>query len=111
MKIHAARIAAHLVLPAGADQRAEQHQRKSNVRDRRTGLGKIAFQNAADVRGVRYESEAPKSTLYCLPQSGVEIHLFTHLVVREDAHILFGFGTERENLVPDAKGNDKWPTP
>jgi Holliday junction DNA helicase RuvA len=49
-----------------------------------------------DVGGVGYEIEAPMSTFYGLPAVGAEIHLFTHLVVREDAHILFGFGTERE---------------
>jgi Holliday junction DNA helicase RuvA len=49
-----------------------------------------------DVGGVGYEVEAPMSTFYGLPSAGAEIHLFTHLVVREDAHILFGFGTERE---------------
>lgn len=49
-----------------------------------------------DVGGIGYEVEAPMSTFYGLPQAGAEIHLFTHLVVREDAHILFGFGTERE---------------
>ncbi len=49
-----------------------------------------------DVAGVGYEVEAPMSTFYGLPAAGAEIHLFTHLVVREDAHILFGFGTERE---------------
>jgi holliday junction DNA helicase RuvA len=49
-----------------------------------------------DVGGVGYEIEAPMSTFYGLPGVGTEIHLFTHLVVREDAHILFGFGTERE---------------
>jgi Holliday junction DNA helicase RuvA len=49
-----------------------------------------------DVGGVGYEVEAPMSTFYGLPATGAEIHLFTHLVVREDAHILFGFGTERE---------------
>jgi Holliday junction DNA helicase RuvA len=36
------------------------------------------------------------STFYALPATGAEVNLFTHLVVREDAHILFAFGTERE---------------
>jgi len=49
-----------------------------------------------DVGGVGYEVEAPMSTFYGLPGIGAEIMLHTHLVVREDAHILFGFGTERE---------------
>jgi Holliday junction DNA helicase RuvA len=49
-----------------------------------------------DVSGIGYEIEAPMSTFYGLPAVGAEIHLFTHLVVREDAHILFGFATERE---------------
>ncbi|MGI9246447.1 MAG: Holliday junction branch migration protein RuvA [Steroidobacteraceae bacterium] len=49
-----------------------------------------------DVGGVGYEVEAPMSTFYGLPAVGAEVQLFTHLVVREDAHVLFGFGTERE---------------
>lgn len=49
-----------------------------------------------EVGGVGYELEAPMSTFYGLPALGAEVSLFTHLVVREDAHILFGFGTERE---------------
>jgi Holliday junction DNA helicase RuvA len=49
-----------------------------------------------DVGGVGYEIEAPMSTFYGLPAIGTDIHLFTHLVVREDAHILFGFASERE---------------
>jgi len=49
-----------------------------------------------EVAGVGYELDAPLSTFYGLPAVGSEITLFTHLVVREDAHILFGFGTERE---------------
>jgi Holliday junction DNA helicase RuvA len=49
-----------------------------------------------DVSGVGYEVEAPMSTFYGLPAAGAEVSLFTHLVVREDAHILFAFGTERE---------------
>lgn len=49
-----------------------------------------------DVQGIGYEVEAPMSTFYDLPDTGTEIELYTHLVVREDAHILFGFATESE---------------
>lgn len=49
-----------------------------------------------DVHGVGYEVEAPMSTFYDLPDTGNEIVLHTHLVVREDAHILFGFASETE---------------
>jgi Holliday junction DNA helicase RuvA len=49
-----------------------------------------------DVNGVGYELEAPMSTFYGLPAAGEPVALFTHLVVREDAHILFGFGTDSE---------------
>ncbi len=49
-----------------------------------------------DVGGVGYELEAPMSTFYGLPALGEAVALFTHLVVREDAHILFGFGTDGE---------------
>ncbi len=53
-------------------------------------------QLVVDVGGVGYELEAPMSTFYGLPSVGAEVSLHTHLVVREDAHVLFGFGTERE---------------
>lgn len=49
-----------------------------------------------DVGGVGYEVEAPLSTFAALPATGSEVSLFTHLVVREDAHILFAFATEQE---------------
>jgi holliday junction DNA helicase RuvA len=49
-----------------------------------------------EVQGVGYELEAPMSTFYELPAAGTDVHLFTHLVVRDDAHILYGFGTESE---------------
>lgn len=52
-----------------------------------------------DVSGVGYELEAPMSTFYVLPSVGAEVTLHTHLVVREDAHVLFGFGTERERAL------------
>jgi Holliday junction DNA helicase RuvA len=49
-----------------------------------------------DVRGVAYEVDVPMSTFYNLPNLGEALTLFTHLVVREDAHLLFGFGSENE---------------
>jgi Holliday junction DNA helicase RuvA len=49
-----------------------------------------------DVNGVGYELEAPMTTFYNLPVIGSEITLHTHLVVREDAHILFGFSNEAD---------------
>jgi len=52
-----------------------------------------------DVQGVGYEVEAPMTTFYDLPALGAEIKLHTHLVVREDAHILFGFSTEADRLM------------
>jgi len=52
-----------------------------------------------DVGGVGYELEAPMSTFYGLAAVGAETTLHTHLVVREDAHILYGFGSERERAL------------
>lgn len=52
-----------------------------------------------DVQGVGYEIEAPMTTFYELPAIGEQIKLHTHLVVREDAHILFGFSTETDRLL------------
>jgi Holliday junction DNA helicase RuvA len=49
-----------------------------------------------EVGGVGYELEAPMSTFYRLPEIGSEVLLHTHLVVREDAHLLYGFATEDE---------------
>src|SRR5438045_5831970 len=49
-----------------------------------------------DVQGVAYEVDVPMSTFYNLPGLGEALTLFTHLVVREDAHLLFGFGSETE---------------
>ena len=52
-----------------------------------------------DVQGVGYEIDVPMSTLYQLPATGSEVALFTHLTVREDAHLLYGFATEQERAV------------
>jgi Holliday junction DNA helicase RuvA len=49
-----------------------------------------------DVAGVGYELEAPMSTFFLLPAVGEEVRLLTHMVVREDAQLLYGFGTEEE---------------
>ncbi|SFW31465.1 Holliday junction branch migration protein RuvA [Nitrosovibrio sp. Nv17] len=49
-----------------------------------------------DVQGVGYEIDVPMSTFYSLPGTGAEVTLYTHLVIREDAHLLFGFATEAE---------------
>lgn len=49
-----------------------------------------------DVQGVGYEVDVPMSTFYDLPEIGVQATLYTHLVIREDVHLLFGFATESE---------------
>jgi Holliday junction DNA helicase RuvA len=49
-----------------------------------------------EVGGVGYELEAPMSTFYELPAVGEEVRLLTHLVVRDDAHVLYGFASEGE---------------
>jgi len=65
--------------------------------------GKLVFKSpphlTVDVGGVGYDIEAPMSTFYTLPAVGSEIRLLTHLVVREDAHILYGFGTQEERAL------------
>jgi len=49
-----------------------------------------------EAAGVGYEIEVPMSTFYNLPASGERVTLLTHLVVREDAHLLYGFATDSE---------------
>ncbi|MEB2401390.1 MAG: Holliday junction branch migration protein RuvA [Alcaligenaceae bacterium] len=49
-----------------------------------------------DVAGVGYEIDVPMSTLYKLPENGAKVTLYTHLAVREDAHILYGFSSPGE---------------
>jgi len=52
-----------------------------------------------EVQGVGYELEAPMSTFYQLPDPGGEAVLHTHLVVREDSHVLYAFGTETDRAL------------
>ncbi|SDY79382.1 Holliday junction branch migration protein RuvA [Nitrosomonas sp. Nm33] len=52
-----------------------------------------------DVQGIGYEIDVPMSTFYHLPAIGEAVTLYTQFIVREDAHLLFGFGTEAERFV------------
>jgi Holliday junction DNA helicase RuvA len=52
-----------------------------------------------DVNGVGYEVEAPMSTFYALPEGDAEVVLHTHLAVREDAHILYGFARQGDRAL------------
>lgn len=53
-------------------------------------------QIVVDCQGVGYEIDVPMSTFYNLPALGEKVVLLTHLAIREDAHVLFGFGTAEE---------------
>jgi len=62
--------------------------------------GKLVAKNPpqvmVDVGGIGYELDVPMSTFYNLPATGEAVSLFTHLAVREDAHTLYGFGSQEE---------------
>jgi len=64
-----------------------------------TLLTKQAPQLLIDVNGIGYDVSAPMSTFYSLPDIDETITLHTHLVVREDAHTLYGFATENERAM------------
>lgn len=49
-----------------------------------------------DVQGIGYEVDVPMSTFYDLPAIGETVTLHTHLLIREDVHLLFGFASEAE---------------
>jgi Holliday junction DNA helicase RuvA len=59
-------------------------------------VNKTAPQVLLDVNGVGYNLLAPMSTFYDLPETGQVVQLLTHLSIREDAHVLFGFLSEPE---------------
>ena len=52
-----------------------------------------------DVHGVGYELETSMNTLVALPAVGESVSLFTHLTIRDDAHLLYGFGREHERAL------------
>jgi len=62
--------------------------------------GRIAAKHAPHIvlecNGIGYEVETPMSTFLDLPKTGAELFLHTHLLVREDAQILYGFATDEE---------------
>ena len=62
--------------------------------------GRIAAKHAPHIvlecNGIGYEVETPMSTFLDLPKTGTELFLHTHLLVREDAQILYGFATDEE---------------
>jgi Holliday junction DNA helicase RuvA len=62
-------------------------------------LEKNPPQLLVDCNGVGYEVDVPMSTFYNLPHMGEKVVLLTHLAVREDAHLLYGFGTMEERNV------------
>jgi Holliday junction DNA helicase RuvA len=59
-------------------------------------LDKNPAQLIVDCNGVGYEVSVPMSTFYHLPSTGERVTLLTHMVVREDAQLLYGFGTTQE---------------
>ena len=64
-----------------------------------TLIAKVPPLLVIDVAGVGYEVEAPLSVFYDLPEIGQPVVLLTHLQVKEDAHTLYGFGSESERLL------------
>ena len=62
-------------------------------------LSKQPPQVTVDVNGIGYEIDVPMSTLYQLPATGADVILYTQLIVREDAHLLYGFATEIERAL------------
>jgi Holliday junction DNA helicase RuvA len=56
-------------------------------------IAKNPPQVLVEAGGLAYEVDVPMSTFYSLPATGERVSLHTHLVVREDAHVLYGFGT------------------
>ena len=62
-------------------------------------ISKAAPQLVIDCHGVGYEVEAPMTTIWALPELNADVTLLTHLIVRDDAHLLFGFATEAERTL------------
>src|SRR5439155_10735154 len=80
------------------DEGLSRAQKQARLIGRLTGrlAAKHPPQVLVDVGGVAYELDVPMSTFYALPAAGDAVILFTHLVVREDAHNLYGFASAEE---------------
>ncbi|MCU7874086.1 MAG: Holliday junction branch migration protein RuvA [Candidatus Thiodiazotropha sp. (ex Lucinoma borealis)] len=65
--------------------------------------GELAHKQAPhlliDINGVGYELEAPLSTFFTMPEIGQQVILYTHLAIREDAHVLYAFATQSERTL------------
>lgn len=65
--------------------------------------GQLTYKQApviiVECHGVGYDVETPLSTFFALPATGKDVFLFTHLLVREDAQILYGFATDEERAL------------
>ncbi|MCU7932826.1 MAG: Holliday junction branch migration protein RuvA [Candidatus Thiodiazotropha sp. (ex Codakia rugifera)] len=65
--------------------------------------GELAYKQAPhlliDINGIGYELEAPLSTFFTLPEIGQQVILYTHLAIREDAHVLYAFATQSERTL------------
>lgn len=65
--------------------------------------GQLTYKQApviiVECHGVGYDVETPMSTFFTLPPVGREVRLYTHLLVRDDAHILYGFATDEERAL------------
>src|SRR3990172_71828 len=79
----------------GVEEESQNEERAPGLIGRLTGklVARHPPQVLVDVGGVAYEVDVPMSTFYNLPATGESVTLHTHLLVREDAHTLYGFAT------------------
>src|SRR3990172_11684839 len=82
----------------GVEEESQNEERAPGLIGRLTGklVAKHPPQVLLDVGGVAYELDMPMSTFFNLPATGESVTLHTHLLVREDAQVLYGFATLEE---------------
>lgn len=86
------------IMPAAAPVRRGPDCENAKMIGRLSGklIEKLPPQVVVDVNGVGYEVDVPMTTFYQLTALGQPCTLFTHLAVREDAHLLYGFASKEE---------------